>query len=98
MMCLKKIRCKNVHCTWIRAVTPKHSCKYGSEASGSTEATDCLALLKDSVIFLLQDSSPLTQIMIKGKGKVPVHCTKASGGMEELFHSFLTSAVDADGW
>jgi hypothetical protein len=57
-----------------------------------------ISCIVERFFILFQDSFPLTQIVIKGKGKFPVHCTKASGGMEELFHSFLISALDTDGW
>jgi len=34
-----------------------------------------------------------------GKGKaVPVHTTKANGGVQVYLHSLLTSAIDWDGW
>jgi hypothetical protein len=57
-----------------------------------------MSCIVERLFILLQDSSPLTQIMINVKGIVPVHCTKASGGMEKLFHPFLISALDTDGW
>jgi len=53
-----------------------------------------MSSIVERLFILLQDSSPLTQIMMKGKGKVPVHFKKANGGNGRIVPH---SALDTDG-